>query len=270
MSQQNIQLVRQIRRELTEFFDKMCKIYGTDQTILELMQYRNYGSQRMFDTLKEVGVFKVEYLSEITLVAPEVTTQQLQQWGLLTESGDYLLGGRYVVPIRDIAGTVTALVGWHPKGGSRKYVTTPTIGFSRDASFFNLDCYKLSWEKWGGLVYLVEGIFDTIALRSLGLPALGVQGLELSPIKTQILTRFGKVVAIPDNDNSGRSVNALTNAVSGKSSKFIWVIENDHVFVVLPEEVKDIDMFVNEFDAYDDLVACQHSKYLKHLKEEAS
>jgi DNA primase len=268
VAQQSVQVVKQVRRELTEFFNKVCRVYCTDDLVLELMQHRKYGSQRMLDTLKSIGVFKVDYLSELTFIVPDVTNEQLRAWGLVNENGDYILGGRYVVAIRDIAGNAVALVGWNPKGGSRKYVTTPTVGFSRDASFFNLDCYKHSWEKWNGNVFLVEGIFDAISLRSLGIPALGNQGLELSPIKTQILTRFAKVVAIPDNDNSGKSVNPLTNAISGKSPKFIWVIENDNVFVTLPSGVKDVDDFVNGFDAYDDLIACQDSRYIKKLKEE--
>lgn len=264
----DVKTVKQVRQELTVFFNRVCTFFGTDEVIYELMTHRGYHSPEMFTTLKEIGVFKLDYLSELTLMMPDLTTQQLKQWGLVNESGDYILSGRYVVAIRDIAGNVTALVGWHPKGGSRKYVTTPTLGFSRDASFFNLDCYKYSWEKWNGLVFLVEGIFDTIALRSIGLPALGNQGLEMSAVKTQILSRFGTVVGIPDNDTSGRSVNEFTNASSGKSEKFIWNIENNHVFAILPSGVKDPDNFVRDFDAYDDLVACQHAKYLKKLKED--
>lgn len=262
--------VRQAREGLTAFFNKICKVWGSDYQITELMQHRGYTSLEMFETLKSIGVFKVDYLSEIYLAVPEVTETQLKEWGLVNEAGDYILGGRYVVPIRDVSGKVTALVGWHPRGGSRKYVTTPTVGFSRDATFFNHDCYRLSWEKWKGTVFLVEGIFDTIALRSLGLPALGNQGLEMSAIKSQILTRFGKVIAIPDNDKAGRSVNPLTNALSGKSSKFIWRIENDNVFVTLPavEGVKDCDDFVKLYDAYDDLVSCQNARYVKKLKED--
>lgn len=266
--QQRVKLVKQVRQELTDFFNRVSKVYSTDDVILELMQYRGYRTQEMFDTLKEMGVFKVEYLSELLLPFPDVTNEQLRQWGLVSDKGEYILGGRFVLPIHDIAGNVIALVGWHPQGGSRKYVTTPTVGFSRDASFFNLNCYQLAWEKWNGNVYVVEGIFDTISLKSLGLPALGNMGLEMSAIKVQILTRFNKVVAIPDNDTSGRSVNPLTNSFSGKSSKFIWGIENDSVFVTLPKGVKDVDDFVKEFDCFDDLVSCQHSKYVKKLKEE--
>lgn len=269
MNQQHVKQVKEVRRELTQFFENVCKVYCTDSIIYELMAHRKYSSESMFDTLKTMGMFKVDYLSELTLAVPNVTNEQLKLWGLISEDGNYILGGRYVVPIRDIAGTVIALVGWHPMGGSRKYVTTPTLGFSRDASFFNLDCYTHSWEKWNGTVYVVEGIFDTISLRSLGLPALGNQGLEMSPIKAQILSRFGKVIAIPDNDNSGKSVNPLTNAFSGKKEKFAWGIENKNVFVTLPKGVKDVDDFIVEYDCYDELVACQTSKYIKKLKEEA-
>ena len=268
MVQQQVQLVKEVRSGLTKFFDKVVKVYCTDALILELMSHRKYNTQSMFDTLKEMGMFKVDYLSELTLLVPDVTHEELKQWGLVNENGDFILGGRYVVPIRDIAGSVIALVGWHPMGGSRKYVTTPTVGFSRDASFFNLDCYKLAWEKWNGTVFVVEGIFDTISLRSLGLPALGMQGLEMSPIKTQILSRFGKVIAIPDNDKSGRSVNPITSEFSGKGRKFAWSIENEFVFVQLPVGVKDVDDFVKEFDALEDLVACQNYRYMKKLKEE--
>lgn len=268
LQKEQVKLAKQVRQELTLFFEKVCKVYCTDSLILELMAHRKYYNQPMFDTLKELGMFKVDYLSELTLAVPDVTNEQLKLWGLINENGDFILGGRYVVPIKDIAGNVIALVGWHPRGGSRKYVTTPTFGFSRDASFFNLDCYSYAWEKWNGVVYLVEGIFDTISLRSLGLPAIGNQGLEMSPIKAKILTRFSKVIAIPDSDNSGRSVNPLMNSFSGKEKKFIWSIENDSVFVILPQGVKDTDDFVKEFDCYDDLVSCQTSKYIKRLKEE--
>lgn len=261
-----IREVAQVRKDLTEFFDKMCKQYGTHEVLLDLMRARNYGSQEMYDTLKEIGVFRIEGLLEIVAMFPDINIETLKKWGLCNDKGNFILKDRYVVAIRDVSGQVMALVGWHPKGGSRKYVTTPTMGFSRDASFFNGDCYKLAWEKWGGNVFLVEGIFDAVALRSLGLPALAVQGLEMSAIKSQMLTRFNKVIAIPDNDKAGRSVNPFFNAFSGKKESFIWRIENPHVFVILPKGVKDIDFFVREYEVLDDLLLCQSKELLFKLK----
>lgn len=256
-----------VRRGLTKFFSEMVSAFGGDDVVLELMSHRGYNTEEMFNTLKNFGVFRVDYLSEIGLVT-SVDKSDLAKWGLLTESGEYMLSGRFVLPIRDIKGRVASLVGWNPLGGSRKYVTTPTFGFSRDVSFFNLDCYRYAWDSWNGCVYFVEGIFDTLSLVSLGLPAIGNQGLEMSLIKSQILRRFGKVIAIPDNDSSGRSVIPYLNATSGKSRKFIWKIENSHVFALLPEGVKDVDEFVRDFECYDDLIALQDKSYLVRLKED--
>lgn len=269
MSKHQVQLVKQIRKELTAFFNKAVSIYGGDDLIMELMIARKYKTRIMFDTLKEIGVFKVDSITDISLLFPEVTNTQLQQWGLINDEGAFILGGRYILPIKDIAGDIIALVGWHPMGGSRKYVTTPTIGFSRDTSFFNYDhAYKTSMEKWNGVVYLVEGIFDTLALRAIGLPAMGNQGLELSAFKSQMLNRFAKTIALPDNDRSGMGVNPYRNKASGKDTKFIWNIPNDVVFGVLPVGIKDSDDFVNDFDCFEDLVKLQSAKYIRHMKEE--
>lgn len=258
--------VREVVDQLTAFFKDAVATFGGDLVISELMAYRSYNTQEMLDTLREVGVFKIDYLSDLTLAFPSVTLDTLKTWGLVNDKGTFILGGRYVLPIRNISGKVIALVGWHPKGGARKYVTTPTFCFSRDVSFFNLDCYRYAWEKWDGTVFLVEGIFDTLSLRSLGLPAIGNQGLEMSKIKSIILSRFGKVISFPDNDSAGRSVNPYTNAVSGKGTKFIWRITNNNVFGYLPQGVKDMDDFIKYYDCRADLIKCIESNLVKKLK----
>ena len=269
VQQAQVKLVREVRKDLTAFFKKAVSIYGGDELIEELMVDRKYKTRIMEQTLKDIGVFRCSSISDISLLFPEVTNERLQQFGLLTENGDYLLTDRYVLPIKDIQGDIVALVGWHPLGGSRKYITTPTIGFSRDTTFFNFDdAYRLSMEKFNGVVYLLEGIFDTLALRAIGLPAMGNQGLEMSAFKSNMLTRFNKVIPIPDNDRSGKGVNPYLNKVSGKDAKFIWNIPTDNVFAVLPLGVKDTDDFVNDFDCYDDLVNLQNYKYIVHMKVE--
>lgn len=265
MSKQRVEQVVKARKGLTEYFYRVCETFGKDEVIYELMSYRKYYTEDMFDTLKELGVFKVDSLSDLMLFCP-VDNESLQKWGLVNEDGNFILRGLYVVPIKDIAGVIIALVGWNPNSGSRKYVTTPTIGFSRDTSFFNFDAYALSWEKFDGLIFLVEGIFDAIALRSIGLPAMAVMGLEMSSIKSEMLNRFKKVVAIPDNDRAGRSVSPYTNGVSGKGKKFIWRLPKTAVFVVLPKGVKDNDDLVRDFDCRDTLLDCQNAVMLKKLK----
>lgn len=259
---------KHVRETLTAFFDKMCEAFGGDAVIDDLMQARGYVDPGMRETLREIGVFRVDYLSDILFMDTAVTTEQLRDWGMLTESGDYLLPGRFVLPIRGIDGLVCALVGWDRFGGARKYVTTPTFGFSRDATFFNFDSFTESMTRWGGVVFLVEGIFDAVALRSLGIPALGNQGLDLSSVKRQMLTRYTKVVAIHDNDTAGWGLNPYLRELTGKKPKLLWSFDNEHTFVLLPKGVKDCDVFVRDFDAYEDLVGCIQSKFLRKLKED--
>lgn len=258
----------QVRKDLTRFHKRASQIFSDDKVILHLMAHRKYDTQEMFDTLKEMGMFYIDSLSDITLLMPEFTTEQLRDFGLLTENGSYLLSGRYVLPIKDINGTVISLVGWLPAGGPRKYVTAPTFGFSRDTSFFNADCYRYSLEKYNGIIYIVEGIFDSISLKSIGLPVWGNQGLEMSAFKVQMLNRFRKKIPIPDNDNAGRSVNPFLNKASGKDPHFIWHIEGDSVFTILPKGVKDCDDFVKEYDCRDDLLSLQNKKYMYTLHDD--
>lgn len=257
--------ILKVREGFTAFVEKVTKCWSTDAVITELMDLREYTSQEMFNTLKEVGVFKVDSLSDLTYFAPE-STENLQKWGLLTSTGEFILKGRYIVPIRDICSDVTALVGWYPD--NRKYITTPSFGFTRDAQFFNIECFESCMKNDGGTVFLVEGIFDTLALRSLKFSALGNMGLDLSAIKVQILKRFGKVIAIPDNDTAGKSVNPYCNRFTNKSKRSPWNIENEVVFVGLPAGVKDVDDFIKYFDCYDDLLSCKDSRYFKKLKED--
>jgi DNA primase len=277
--------VLKVRQGLTDLVDKLISVFSTDEVISEVMSMRKYTTspyaEAMERTLREIGVFKLDYISDILIVDPEISQEDLKLFGLVDRNGNYLLSGRYTVPIRDISGNVTALTGWYPD--VKKYVTTPTYGFSKDGQFFNMECYAKSFngdypkykdEETGevleskGLVYLVEGIFDTLSLRALGFPALGNMGLDMSLIKTEILTRFGKVIAIPDNDNAGKGTNKYKNAFSGKGKNVSWLIKNENVVVQLPKGVKDSDDFIKGYYCLEDLLLCQKAKFKINLNED--
>lgn len=235
--------VKQLRREFTAFYDAL-RVFSTKEVVDELMAFRGYTSPDMYQTLLEIGVTKISSLGEIELVAPLSSYKTSSNWGLLDKNGRYLLTGRYVVPIRDISGDVTALVGWFPD--DRKYVTTPTFGFSKDAQFFNIEQYSAA----SGYTFLVEGIFDTISLRSLGYTALGNMGLGLSPIKREILKRFGHVCAIPDGDKAGQSVLPYKS----ERNAYKWGIEQNVTFIELDvPDVKDVDDLIKLYDCKEDL-----------------
>lgn len=280
-----VESVLDIRCRLTELVDILIDTYSTDEVISEVMSLRGYNfspySEEIRKTLKEVGIFKFDYISDLTLVSPKTTNEELNLFGLVNSDGSYFLSGRYVVPIRDIAGRVTALVGWYPD--VKKYLTTTTIGFSKSGQFFNMECFSKSFDgdyakykdeetnevlESKGLVYLVEGIFDTLSLRSLNLPALGNMGLDMSLVKSEILTRFNKVIAIPDNDRAGMRTNPYLNRLSGSGKGTEWTIKNNHVIVQLPKGVKDVDDFIKGYYCLEDLLKCQKANYKISLSEE--
>ena len=265
-AREQLEKVRKVRTELTAFVDKLIAVFSNETVIRELMVRRKYHREEMYNTLKEVGLFKCDYISELKMVDPTVTDEQLKLWGLMTERGDYILSGRYTVPIRSVSGQVTALVGWYPD--QRKYITSPTFGFSKDAQFFNAESYLDCVTNKGGVTFLVEGIFDTLSVRSQGFACLGNMGLEMSILKSQMLNRYNKVVAIHDNDSAGRKTSPYTNDGVGKNAKFIWRIETDHVFVDLPKGVKDVDDFIVYYECKEDLQKCIDAKMLIKLKDE--
>lgn len=261
--------LRLLREEYTAFYEQIASMYCTDEVVKELMQMRGYNTQEMYDTLKQVGITRVSHLSDLDLCSPLSRYKTAQDWGLLDRNGNYLLADRYVVPIRDIMGKITALVGWFPD--DRKYVTTPTFGFSKDAQFFNMDWYsvhlnKLETDKeYKDNVYLVEGIFDTLSIRSLGLFAVGNMGLGLSPVKREILKRFGHIYAIPDADKAGRGV--LPFKSSG-SSKYKWKLDYNTTFVEISiEGIKDPDDLIKNYDCKADLLNLNPDTYIDKIRE---
>jgi DNA primase len=284
---QSVDKLLKIRDGYTDLVSKLQTVFSTDEVISEVMTMRKYitspYAEGIYNTLKEIGIFKIEFLSDIRYLVPSVTDEELREYGLVDKSNEsrFLLSNRYIVPIRDIMGKVTALVGWYPD--VKKYVTTPTYGFSKDGQFFNMECFSKSFNgdypkykdketgevlESTGLVYLVEGIFDTLSLRALGLPALGNMGLDMSKMKTEILSRFGKVIAIPDNDNAGMGTNQYLNALSGKGKNTAWEIKNEHVVVRLPNGVKDADDLVKGYYCLDDLLKCQKASYKINLNDD--
>lgn len=245
-----------IRRKLTKLTDKLIELYSTDDTIMELMLLRGYNDITMYEMLKEVGVFRVDTLSDIKLIAGMIDDEDYDntfyELSGLDVQGSFILSGRYVVPIRDIKGEVTALVGYYKD--YKKYITTSTYGFSKAGQFFNVECYKDCWERNNGVVYVVEGIYDALTLRSLGLSSLAVMGNKLEPVKQEMLKRYRKVIVIPDNDETGRA----TNPYGGfKDNGKVWRLPRNCCVIQLPQGIKDIDELVKGYDCIDDLKAAE-------------
>ena len=115
-----------------------------------------------------------------------------------------VLDGRWVTPIRYPDGRVCTLVGWNPKSDS-KYLTLPVDEFSKKHLLFGLD---LALRTSTSYVYVVEGIFDCLALNSIGIPSVSVMGSSISSYQLAQLGMYpkGRVVGVPDRDICGRVV----------------------------------------------------------------
>lgn len=191
-----------VQDTLTAMWERFVFNFAFDHTVDEVMDLRGYESREMRQTLSEIKIFKTMSTAE---TASEFESKvSLLDLGLVSEQGTHLLNGRYVIPIRSLTGKVIALVGWYPD--AKRYITTKTFGFTKSTTFFNLEhALPLAWSKFNGVVFLVEGMFDTLALRSLGLPVIGNMGVVLSNPKRELLRFFKHVVVISDGDATGYS-----------------------------------------------------------------
>lgn len=280
-----------VRRSLTQCFNSLSGVYSSDQVIAEVMYLRKYDKSpyrdSLYSYLKSVGIFRVDSLADIAQVVSGLTPEVLRVFGWDNGHGDFLLSGRYIVPIRDITGNVTALVGWFPD--DKKYITTPTYGFSKEGQFFGMETFQWSWDGGyavpegtvsrepakRGLTYLVEGIFDTLTLQALGFPAIGNMGLTMSSFKSEMLKRYDRVVVIPDNDKAGSTASPYRGLLGKGGSRGLyrpsasvtaWKIPVDNVVIRLPEGIKDADDLIKGYACFDDLVAAQCAQYIYSVR----
>lgn len=252
-----------LQREVFPEYRKMCEfnnkfyaelkgLFNLDMDIQELCEIRGYlpdGEQALL--LDELSIGSCEVLDK------ELLSDEARKYGYLNTSGYFLLDNRYIIPVRDINGDIVTLIGYFPD--IRKYITVPTPFFSKDTMFFNIDdAYIRSWEDYDGVVVLVEGIFDCLSLRSIGLPAIATMGSDVSFTKKEILKIFKKVLYIPDNDSVGR------RALNRYDKQHGWKVPNNAVGIRLSGSVdfndegeydeskilrvKDTDNLVSWFD----------------------
>ena len=180
--------------------------------------------------------------------------QEGKELGFITQHGNFLLDNRFIIPVYDIGGNIVSLIGYF--NDYKKYITLPTNFFSKECMFFNFrQAYDLSWREYGGFVILVEGIFDCLSLRAIGLPAIATMGATVSQIKCELLKFFSKVLAIPDDDATGHK--ALN-----RNSPQGWKVPSTTTFLKFRGgmvdfgngnklKCKDMDNFVSWFEADD-------------------
>jgi DNA primase len=210
--------------------------YNTDLVIDSLCTERGYDRKRMESILLK---------TEVCFVDPEkfnfsvLSTLDKGDLGLKTSTGQFLLSGRYIVPVKDMLGNVIALIGWNGNS-ERKYVTTPSKLFSKECLFYGMEQFK---DGLGKPFVVVEGIFDCISVRSLDLRCVAMMGITPSRYKCELYSLMGRILAVPDNDKEGRKVISEDSWSLPSRGKYLrWSGAKG---------IKDIDDLVKSFDASD-------------------
>lgn len=236
---------REYSRMLDDIYRSMRRDFAQD-SVETLCQMRGYplGESTQHDYLKEnvLGYYEVADTSQFKDYPGEL--------GLFSKTGELLLNGRYIIPVTSVNGDLVSLIGYY--ADFKRYITLATPFFAKSGMFFKFhEAYQLAWEKYYGVVFLVEGIFDCLSLWSIGLPCMATMGSSVSAIKGDLLKVFRKVIAIPDNDDTGRkSLN--------RYSRNGWKVPSNTVMVKfscadveiggVPLQCKDMDNFVSWFD----------------------
>ena len=267
LKKETFKTYRLMAEQFEAVYNHIKSLYGkTDAE--DLCKLRGYIGQEQLDLIKElqIGVCFIES-SEINQLGTLRDEMGLTTIDKNTGEEKFLLNGRYIVPIRDIAGNLVALVGYF--NDHNKYITTSSTIFSKNALFFNIDhAYRLSWEKYNGVVFLVEGIFDALSLRAIGIPAIATMGVTVENPKCELLKFFSKVIAIPDNDRAGKKALA-------RGTKESWIVPPNTTFLRIKGicktpfgdlKVKDVDNLVSYFDDVKEMLL--QYKYSKELLEE--
>lgn len=199
----------------------------------EICSKRGYYEERMSDILIKAGFMYIKDNS-----CYEKLRNAGDDLGLFSSNGNFLLDGRYIFPVFDLLGNPIALIGWYPD--EKKYITTPSKLFSKGCLFYGME--QLGSTGIGKNYVLVEGIFDCLSVRSVGLPCVAQMGIDTSKYKCSMYSLFKTLVAIPDNDSEGRKVlNKDKWRLPSSGKYFKWV----------GDKSKDIDLFCNSYEAED-------------------
>lgn len=203
-------------KKCCEGLDKAYKYieskFDIDESVNELCTLRGYTKDgEQADLLRKLKICSCVVDNKLYL------GEMADELGLATKTERFLLDDRFIIPVRNLDGRLVTLIGYYPD--NKKYITCPAPFFSKDVLFFNADdAIRKSFEKYDGLVFLVEGIFDCLSLRAIGLPAMATMGSTVSREKREILKIFKKVLYIPDNDAVGR------RALNRHDKSFGWAV----------------------------------------------
>lgn len=203
----------------------------------EICSIRGYNTERMIPILHKADF--------IYLDMAKVNLENVKNYGddlaVFNKEGYFLLKDRYLFPVKDMLGNIITIIGWYPD--DKKYVTCPSKLFSKECLFYGME--QLGESGLGRRYYVVEGIFDCLSIRSLGINCVAMMGIDSSRYKEVVYSLFKQIVAVPDADEMGRDV--LLNdkwRIPRNGKYFRWKTSGNR-------QIKDIDKLINMFDETD-------------------
>lgn len=117
-----------------------------------------------------------------------------------------------LIPIVDLVGDIVGLVGWdfynkhreleEGEKGLPMYKVSSKLTFPREKYF--LSDTKLLRDTFDKrVIFVVDGVFDSIALNSRGIPAISLLGSTISPEILYYLRWYKNIYTLQDNDSAG-------------------------------------------------------------------
>lgn len=215
------------------------------EVVSEVCEYRKYfgGEKSWGDFLKNKMVCVTESCCDFSLMRKD----EFKELALFTETGRFLLEGRYIVPVTDMLGNVVALIGWYPD--DKRYITTPSKYFSKECMYFGME--QLGKRGLNKPFFIVEGIFDSLNIRRLGFNAMANMGVSSSRVKKKMYGLFSKLIFISDNDETGRKVLKEDRwSTPSTSTFFSWSGTFDFGDGV-EAGIKDVDLLCSLFEEDD-------------------
>ena len=212
--------------------DHYLRGFAGEGGVEDLCGLRGYFGTGVRDFLEDYGVF---YIPE-DFDSSELMTLD-KEYGLFSSKGKFLFNNRYMVPIKDIEGDIIGYTGWGT--GDVKYITTSSNLFKGNYLLFGMEQYPFDG------VVVVEGVFDALHLRAIGIPAVAVLGSDMSYIQRAWLGLKDRFICVPDNDKVGRRV--VKNDGWGVGRYLVWYgLKVEEV-----DSVKDVDMLCMLFESED-------------------
>lgn len=117
-----------------------------------------------------------------------------------------------ILPVRDLSGQVVGITGWDAynkykevaKGeqGLASYKVSAKSVFSRDKYFLSdVDCLRRQFDK--RVVFVTDGVFDSVSLNYRGIPTVALLGSTFSREIIYFLSWYKHVYVCADNDRAG-------------------------------------------------------------------